>query len=123
MRFSSIVALVVVTVSFALAGCAADADPARSSTTDNVIHQGSADTDGKASEVRLIPKFGDEVPSHSLTDDAHVRVVDVQADSRVNPFEAPPHLGASHGTHGPSVMTAEQIEAVVDEHSTGNRKP
>ena len=123
MRFSSIVALVVVTASFALGGCAADAEPATGSGNDNVTLEGTADNDGRANDVRTIAKLSDQVPNHALDDGSHVRIVDTHAGNGVNPFIAPPVL--SHGgsrTPG-HYLSPEQMEAVVDAHTSGDPKP
>lgn len=98
MRFSSLVSLVVVTASFALAGCAADAEP--SSSPDDGVVKLDGDLDrSRTRDVRAVSQHSDEAPS-PLADATRARNIETY---RV--FET---------------LAPEEMVGVVDDHTAAS---
>lgn len=89
MRFSSLVSLVVVTASFALGGCAADAEP--SSSFDDDIVKLDGDLDGsRTRDVRAVSQHADEASS-PVADATRARNIETYGSGAANPrIDAPP---------------------------------
>lgn len=121
MRFSSIVGLVVVTASFALGGCAADAEPADVSTGDNVAHEGNLEED-RTDDLRLLPRRADE-RAPQLPPEARTRIIEGQKFGAVDPHVvlSPPEL--VHHRLAPRVLTPEEMRDAAEAHNTGAPKP
>ena len=85
--------LVVVTASFALDGCAADAEPS-SSTDDIVKHDGDLDS-SRTRDVRAVSRHSDEAPS-PVADATRARNIETYGSGAANPrIDAPPPVSAA----------------------------
>ena len=120
MRFSSIVALVVVTASFALGGCAADAEQTGGgSTTDENLTLSAEQSASEHSETaRYFAKAGTE--EQRITAEDRVRVYGDKENVRTRlPKTGGAFGGEATVVASPSVASSDDIEAVAEEHHKG----
>lgn len=121
MRFSSIVALVVVTASFALGGCAADAEPGDTKTNENVVLEGTSEID-RTDDARIVGRYAQE--QHAFLSD-EARIVETYKGGGVSArVDAHPPVFGPHG-HAASTTTVspEEMRDIVDQHAFGTPKP
>ena len=112
----------MVTSSFALGGCAADAEPADVGTGDNVAHDGTLEEEVGTDDLRLLPRRDDE-RAPQLPAEARTRIIEGEKFGHIDPRVAaqPPELVQRDPRR--AVLTPEQMRDAAEAHNTGTPKP
>jgi hypothetical protein len=121
MSFRSILVLVAVTASFALGGCAADAEQSPATESDVTAHDGNLDADRRLDHVRQIGTISDLQPAR-LDDAARARIIETYnggvADPRID--VQPPVFGQAQQISRRGI-SLEDMKDVVDAHTVGSK--